>query len=103
MGDRVTFDINPAVVPSHIADLREAVGWERQDSDYPAALAGYWATVGGFDDRGALVAWCALLSDGVRHAVLLDVIVHPAWQRRSVGRTLVRRAIEHCTAQGITE
>lgn len=98
----VTFALNPHVVPSAIADLREAVGWDRLEGDYPAALAGYWATLGGFDAAGALVSWCAILSDGVRHAMLLDVIVHPGWQRRGVGRELVARAVDHCLAQGIT-
>jgi GNAT superfamily N-acetyltransferase len=96
------FAINPVIPAAQVADLREAVGWDRLDEDHPAAFAGYWATVGGFDPSGALVAWCAILSDGVRHAVLLDVIVHPAWQRRGVGRALVGRAIRHCLAHGVT-
>lgn len=78
------------------------VGWDRLEHDYPAALRGYWAYVGGFDDTGVLVAWCALVSDSVRHAILLDVIVHPAWQRRGVGCTLVQRAVAHTLAHGIT-
>ena len=55
-----------------------------------------------FDDTGKLVAWCAVLSDGVRHAVLLDVIVHPAWQRRGIGLALVTEAIKRIQASGIT-
>ena len=73
----VTFKPNSPIASSTIADLREAVGWERLEVDYPAVLKGYWATISGFDITGALVAWCAILSDGVRHAVLIDVIVHP--------------------------
>jgi ribosomal protein S18 acetylase RimI-like enzyme len=101
-GDAVEFQINPAVEPQAIVELRAAVGWGGLEADYPAALAGYWASVGGFNAAGALVAWCAVLSDGVRHAVLLDVIVHPRWQRRGVGRALLARAIEHITSHGIT-
>jgi GNAT superfamily N-acetyltransferase len=98
----VTFVVNPAVEARAIVALRQAVGWDGLAGDYPAALAGYWATVGGFDATDTLVAWCAILSDGVRHAVLLDVIVHPDWQDRGVGRALVGRAVEHIRAQGIT-
>jgi GNAT superfamily N-acetyltransferase len=99
----ITFTINPSLLDVRaIADLREAVGWNRRDEDYPAALSGYWATVGGFDTTSQLVAWCAILSDGVRHAVLIDVIVHPALQRQGVGLALVARAIEHIQAHNIT-
>ncbi len=98
----VSFSTNPNIAPSAICDLREAVGWARQEEDYPAALQGYWATVGGFDAANTLVAWCAIVSDGVRNAVLLDVIVHPLHQGKGVGRTLVAKAIEHIKAHHIT-
>ena len=94
--------VNPTVSADAIIALRAAVGWNGLGQDYPAALRGYWAYLGGFDEQGKLIAWCAVISDGVRHAVLLDVIVHPAWQRQGIGQALVRRAIEHCLAHGIT-
>jgi GNAT superfamily N-acetyltransferase len=96
------FHVNPAVSAGAIIALRAAVGWQGLEQDYPAALQGYWASIGGFDSAGDLIAWCAILGDGVRHAVLLDVIVHPAWQRQGIGRALVRRAVEHCLAHGVT-
>ncbi len=98
----ITFIRNANVAPHAIADLREAVGWERHDEDYPAAFLGYWATVSGFDATATLVAWCAILSDGIRHAVLIDVIVHPRWQRRGVGKALVAEAVEHIRAHSIS-
>ena len=98
----IAFAINAPVAAHEIIALREAVGWGGLEADYPAALAGYWATVAGRAAGGALVAWCAILSDGVRHAVLLDVIVHPRWRGRGVGRALVERAVAHIAAAGIT-
>ncbi len=98
----ISLTINPAVSSKAIYDLREAVGWDRLDEDYPAALQGYWATVGGFDTSGTLVAWCAILSDGVRHAVLLDVIVDPSQQRQGVGQALVGKAVEYIKEHGIS-
>jgi N-acetylglutamate synthase-like GNAT family acetyltransferase len=82
--------------------LQEAVGWERHDEDYPTPLEGYWATISGFDFAGALVAWCAILSDGARHAVLIDVIVHPNWQRQGVGKELVAVAVKHIREHSIS-
>jgi GNAT superfamily N-acetyltransferase len=98
----VTFTINQPPTPAVICDLREAVGWGRQESDYPAAFAAYWATVSGRAADDSLVAWWAILSDGVCHAVLLDVIVHPSYQGRGHGQALVRAAIAHCQGHGIS-
>jgi GNAT superfamily N-acetyltransferase len=39
------------------------------------------------------VAWAALISDDVRHAFFVDVIVHPNYQRRGNGRRLVQEAV----------
>jgi len=98
----IHFVPNASIEPNAIANLREAVGWERLEVDYPAVLKGYWATMSGFDFTGTLVAWCAILSDGVRHAVLIDVIVHPKWQRQGVGKELVKVAVKHIRAHGIS-
>jgi len=98
----ITFSVGAPVTPQDICNLREAVGWDRHDEDYPAAFQRYWATVSGFDPSGSLRAWCAILSDGVRHAVLLDVIVHPDYQRQGVGTALVARAIQHIQVHGIS-
>ena len=94
--------LNPALEAQEVCILRDAVGWGGLERDYPAAFTGYWGTVGAFNAADQLIGWCAILSDGVRHAVLLDVIVHPAWQRRGIGKRLVRQAIDHCRAHGIT-
>ncbi len=98
----ISFTINPTISAHAICDLRESVGWDRLEADYPAVLQGYWATVGGFDTVNKLVAWCAILSDGVRHAVLLDVIVHPLYQRKGIGKVLVATTVEYIKAHGIT-
>lgn len=42
------------------------------------------------------VAW-----DGGIHAFLLDTTVHPQWQRRGIGRELVRRAVDAAHAAHI--
>jgi GNAT superfamily N-acetyltransferase len=89
----ITFRRNGAIAAQSICDLREAVGWDRLDWYYPAAFKGYWGTVNGFDDLGQLVAWCAILSDDLLHGVLIDVMVHPAWQRQGIGQALVHNAI----------
>ncbi len=97
----IRFRPNAPLETDAIAELREEVGWERLDEDYPTALKHYWATMSGTDTSGVLIAWCAILSDSVRHAVLLDVIVHPKWQRQGIGLALVKAAVSYIRTHGI--
>ena len=47
--------------------------------------------------RGSeLVGFCNVITDGGRHAFLLDVVVHPAHQGTGIGRSLVLHTIEKC-------
>ncbi|MGP9538002.1 GNAT family N-acetyltransferase [Brachybacterium sp. AOP43-C2-M15] len=46
----------------------------------------------------ALIGFCNIITDGGRHAFLLDTAVHPERQGTGIGRELVTRAIEECRA-----
>jgi GNAT superfamily N-acetyltransferase len=97
----ISFTLNPAVTTRAVSELRASVGWEPFEREEQHRWDGYWATVGGFDEQGTLIAWCALLSDGQQHGVLLDVMVHPQRQKQGIGRALVAEAIDHFRAQRI--
>ncbi|MDN5822619.1 MAG: GNAT family N-acetyltransferase [Brachybacterium sp.] len=57
-----------------------------------------WVTV----RRGELlVGFCNVITDGGRHAFLLDVVVHPDHQGTGVGKGLVHRAIEECRSSSV--
>ena len=47
---------------------------------------------------GELVGFCNVVSDGGRHAFLVDTAVRPDRQGTGIGRELVHRAIEECRA-----
>ena len=90
MTARVSYEIGRAPDRAALCELRESVGWDRAEEDYPAAFDGYTTCVAAYDDDRRLVGWCAAISDGVRHGFLVDVMVSPRWQRRGVGRAMVR-------------
>ena len=102
MADSVTYRVNNKPAARSICDLREAVGWERNEEDYPAALQRYDTTVSAYDDSGILIGWCAAITDGVRHGFLVDVIVHPKWRRQGVGSSLVGAAVDDLRSRRIT-
>src|SRR5688572_11349 len=98
----VTYEVDVAPDATALCDLREAVGWDRAEGDYPQAFNAYTTSAAVYGPDGVLVGWCAAISDGVRHGFLLDVIVDPRWQRRGIGTNLVAGAVESLRRQGIT-
>jgi ribosomal protein S18 acetylase RimI-like enzyme len=70
-----------------------AFGAEPSPLPWAARLADHsLAWVGAFDGDD-LVGFVHAVSDGGAHAFLLDTVVHPAYQRRGIGRDLVRALI----------
>ena len=99
--DSITIRVNTHPSETDLSDLCESVGWSRFGPDY-AALDGYALTTSAWTNAGRLIAWTSVVSDNVRHAFLLDVMVHPDFQRRGIGRAVVLRAIEEMRARGVT-
>ena len=98
----VTYEVDVAPDVVALCDLRQAVGWDRAEGDYPKAFDAYATFVAAYGPDGVLIGWCAAVSDGVRHGFLLDIIVDPRWQRRSIGTNLVASAVESLRRLGIT-
>jgi GNAT superfamily N-acetyltransferase len=51
--------------------------------------------VGGFDESGKQVSFLRIISDKVRFAYILDVIVDPVWRRQGIGTGMVKYVMEH--------
>lgn len=91
---------NAVVAAEEIEELRAAVGWERLENKYDQILANSHTRFTLRED-GGLIAFVNVLSDGMVDAFLLDLMVHPSIQRRSVGKALVDAAIAGLTNYGI--
>ena len=81
-----------------LCDLRESVGWDRCEEDYPGAFDSYRLTAAAYEGD-LLVGWCASVGDGVRHLFLIDLIVHPEFQRRGIGRALVEHMVSEADVE----
>ncbi|MFA5072770.1 MAG: GNAT family N-acetyltransferase [Nitrospirota bacterium] len=51
--------------------------------------------VGGFDEAGEQRSYMRVVSDKVRFAYVLDVIVHPEYRKRGIGKAMVAFAMQH--------
>ncbi len=92
--------------PSREGFLRlfASTGWTTKLSDDRlfSAIGSSWHSVSAYhDDR--LVAMGRTISDGALHALIVEVIVEPAWQRRGIGHEIVARLVRRCREAGIDE
>ncbi len=84
--------------------ILDSTGWYPQGpppSDLLAqSLGGTWYAVSAYDgDR--LVGFGRIISDGAIHALIADLIVRPAYQRRGIGSALLEQLLTRCRAGGI--
>jgi len=86
--------------------LFETTGWNdeyrlTQEQLYEAVVSS-WHTVSAYDgDR--LAGFGRMICDGVVHALILDMIVLPEYQRKGIGTAILSRLMERCTEAGIRD
>ena len=88
------------------ARLFATTGWNddyRLDADQLLeAIGGSWYAVSAYDG-GELVGFGRLISDGVLHALVVDLIVLPERQGQGIGSAILRRLVERCVARGVRD
>ena len=87
-----------SISPEQLEALCSAVGWSprplervQQSLDNSFAYVGVWHS---YDRQEQLIGFARAISDGTFHAVLLDVVVHPRFQNRGIGKTIVKALLE---------
>ncbi|BDA72115.1 GNAT family acetyltransferase [Calothrix sp. PCC 7716] len=93
-------NLNPKIKDWEVPDLRESVGWERRDSDYPLLFekCTFWV---GVHEKGKLIAFGYIAGTGLEHGYLEDIMVHPGYQRKGIGSALVKILLEEAKRIGI--
>ncbi|MDX9822783.1 MAG: GNAT family N-acetyltransferase [Syntrophales bacterium] len=82
---------------SDIRDMLSKVSW-CPDITEPEILKGIRNSalvVGAYTGKGRQIGFLRVVSDKVRFAYLLDVVVHEDYRRRGIGRGMVRFALSH--------
>lgn len=87
-------------------ELFETTGWNAEYGARPENLEAVnrnsWFCVGAYEgDR--LVGFGRLVSDGLLHAMVYDMIVHPDFQRRGVGSAILQRLLRECEDHAIRD
>ena len=87
----IHYQSNTHIHAKSIADLRQAVGWNRMETCYLDPLTSFYH-IAAFDDE-QLVGYIDSVSNGVTDAYIQDLMVHPAYQGRGIGTELMNRMI----------
>ena len=97
-----------AEIPDPLAFVRlfETTGWDPQGRLTVAAaaeaLAPTWHAVSAYaGDR--LVGTGRIIGDGVLHALLVDVIVDPAYRHSGIGSVIAERLVAECRQHHIVD
>lgn len=102
MENEINILINLNIQDHEFPDLRQAVGWERRDSDYPTLLKHclFWA--GLRDNNEKLIAFGYMVGPGIEHGYLEDIIVHPSYQGKGIGRLLVNKLLQEAQEREVS-
>jgi len=83
-----------------VHELRLAIGWtsdpERQRKEIENCYANFSVRL-----NGRLVGYLNAISDGVSDALLNNLIVHPDYQRKGIGKSLLETAVKELSEDGV--
>ena len=90
----MNFIENAPTSAKQIADLREAVGWNRMESCYENELMISYYHISVYDGD-KLIGYIDTVSNGVTDAYIQDLMVHPDYQGKGIGTELMNSTIAY--------
>ena len=94
------YEFDTAIDPSLLADLRQAVGWNRMERDLADPRLQNAFHLCCFDGN-RVAGYAAVVSNGVTDAYIQDVMVHPAYQHQGIGQQMMQRILDRLRAEGV--
>lgn len=88
----MTYLENAPVSANALADLRQAVGWNRMEDCCRSSLMTSYYHIAVYEND-ALIAYIDCVSNGVTDAYIQDLLVHPDFQGNGIGTELMNRMI----------
>lgn len=90
---KIEYKINNNTSAKEIADLREAVGWNRMEECYRNPLLTSYFNISCFE-KDLLIGYLDVVCNGVTDAYIQDLMVRPEYQRNGIGTNLMKMAIK---------
>jgi len=87
-------------------ELFQKTGWNENYQLSPEelvqALRSSWYMLGAYDD-GRLVGFGRLVSDGILHAMIYELIVLPDYQGQGIGGKMLEKLVKKCQQAGVRD
>ena len=94
------YKIKCKIDPKEIAELRKSVGWNGMLDSYRKSLSKSYFYLCCFNNN-ELIVFLDVVSNGITDAYIQDVIVKPSFQKKGIGKELMKIAIEKLTQDGV--
>ncbi len=86
---------NADVSPSELNELLETIGWGINPIEkLEKSLNLSWGWITARDEANRVVGFVQVLSDGIKHAYILRLLVHRAYQGKGIGTAMVENLME---------
>ena len=104
---KILLKSNSSVSPHQLEELCATVGWSPRsldqvqkslDHSFCHIAAWHW-----HHEQSKLIGFARAVSDAAFHATLLDIVVHPQFQNRGLGKKIVKALLNHLQAEKIQD
>lgn len=105
MEDTVTFKDKLPDIKDYW-DLFQTTGWNQKYNfsiqDLANAIQSSWYSTSIYD-LDILIGFGRVIADGVHHALIVDLIIHPNYQGKGIGSKLLDRLVNKCKDSNIRD
>jgi ribosomal protein S18 acetylase RimI-like enzyme len=92
--------------PVDFFTLFETTGWNLNNpvnlDEIYSALEHSWYSISAYHGS-RLIGFGRVISDGFYHAFIVELIIHPDYQRQRIGSHILTKLVAHCQAAGIRQ
>lgn len=87
-------------------DLFKTTGWNKEYNfsiqDLADAIKNSWYSISIYSSDN-LIGFGRVIADGVHHALIVDLIIHPDYQEKGLGSELLERLVNKCKDNNIRD
>lgn len=107
MNTKITSNIDFNISKPQIADyweLFESTGWNNgykfTIDELNLSIENSWYSVSAYKNK-KLIGYGRIISDGIHHALIVDLIITPEHKSKGIGSEILRRLLKKCTDKNI--